>query len=81
MVFVADLFRPRDRAEAGRLVELYSAREPEALKRDFFNSLLAAFTPEEVKGQLSRSGLDGFKVEVVSDRHMAVSSPVSRAPG
>jgi SAM-dependent methyltransferase len=73
MVFVADLFRPGSRAEARRLVELYASGEPEILKKDFYNSLLAAFSPGEVEVQLSKAGLTGFTVRPVSDRHMIIS--------
>lgn len=71
-IFVTDLLRPRSRKEASRLVELYSAGEPEVLKRDFYNSLLAAFRPVEVTKQLENAGLNGFTVKVVSDRHMII---------
>lgn len=72
LVFVADLMRPRSPQEAGRLVEKYSAAEPPVLKRDFFNSLCAAFTPDEVRTQLRRAGLSELHVQVVSDRHLVV---------
>ena len=71
-LFVYDLFRPKDRHEAMRLVELYAGSEPEVLKKDFFNSLLAAFEPREVEYQLSLCGLSELSVRVVSDRHMII---------
>ena len=71
-LFVYDLFRPKDRHEAMRLVELYAGSEPEVLKKDFYNSLLAAFEPAEVEHQLSMSGLSELSVTVVSDRHMTI---------
>jgi hypothetical protein len=71
-LFVYDLFRPKDRHEAMRLVELYADGEPEVLKKDFYNSLLAAFEPAEVEHQLSMSGLSELSVTVVSDRHMTI---------
>ena len=71
-VLVMDLFRPASPEEARGLVDAYAANEPEVLRRDFLNSLLAAFTPSEVREQLRRVGLDGFQVETVSDRHLAV---------
>lgn len=70
-VFVMDLTRPGSREEAARLVEEHAAGEPEILKRDFFNSLLAAYRPEEIAAQLARTGLD-LRIETVSDRHVAV---------
>ena len=44
LVFGVDLFRPPSLAKAQTLTEKYTAFEPDALRRDFFNSLLAAFT-------------------------------------
>lgn len=70
-VFVMDLLRPASPAEAQVLVERYAAGEPEILRRDFHNSLLAAFTVDEIQVQLVRAGLP-FAVEVVSDRHVAI---------
>jgi ubiquinone/menaquinone biosynthesis C-methylase UbiE len=72
IVFVPDLRRPSSRAKARAFVRKYSGGEPEVLRRDFYNSLLAAFTPAEVRRQLQRAGLDSLKVEIVSDRHLLV---------
>jgi SAM-dependent methyltransferase len=68
-VFVMDLRRPASVDDARRLVETYAAYEPEVLRRDFFNSLCAAFTPDEVRAQLRQAG---FSLEVidVGDRHL-----------
>jgi len=71
-VAVMDLSRPDSPAEADRIVSLHSGGEPEVLRRDFFNSLLAAFTVTEVREQLARQGLEGLSVEMVSDRHLFV---------
>ncbi|MCC5861144.1 MAG: class I SAM-dependent methyltransferase [Gammaproteobacteria bacterium] len=72
-VLVMDLYRPASVAAARSLVETWSGDEPEVLKRDFFNSLLAAFTPEEVEAQLAAAALGTLKVSVVSDRHLLVA--------
>ena len=56
-VYVMDLFRPATQDDARAIVESVSANEPEVLKRDFYNSLLAAFTPDEVRDQLRQAGL------------------------
>jgi hypothetical protein len=48
-VLVMDLMRPASPAAAEALVEQYAAGEPEVLRRDFYNSLLAAFEPGEVR--------------------------------
>lgn len=71
-VFIMDLMRPETKEEVDEFVEQYARDEPEILKRDFGNSLKAAFTPEEVFFQLSASGLDTFSVSVVSDRHLII---------
>ena len=71
-VMVMDLFRPADREAAAEIVHAYAANEPEVLRRDFFNSLLAAFTPDEVAAQLQRAGLVRLRVETISDRHLLI---------
>lgn len=72
IVFIRDLKRPSSKKEAQRIVETYSGNEPEILKRDFYNSLLAAFTVEEVKEQLRKAGLGYLEVKTSSDRHLIV---------
>lgn len=71
-VFVMDLMRPATPARAVELVCTYAAGESDLLRRDFFNSLCAAYTPEEVERQLQSTGLDHLQLEVVSDRHWIV---------
>jgi SAM-dependent methyltransferase len=70
LVFVMDLMRPPSRDAAAQLVALHAADAPEVLRRDFFNSLLAAFRPDEVRSQLAAAGLPRIQVEVASDRHL-----------
>jgi SAM-dependent methyltransferase len=74
-VFVMDLLRPGSTDEARRLVDEYARDEPEVLRRDFYNSLLAAYRPDEVRAQLRQAGLAQLVLEVVSDRHWLVASP------
>jgi hypothetical protein len=57
---------------AESLVVTYAADAPEVLRRDFRNSLFAAFEPKEVAAQLREAGLGTLEVGVVSDRHLAV---------
>lgn len=71
-VLLMDLFRPGSREDAETIVATYGAGEPEVLRRDFFNSLLAAFTPDEVREQLRAAGLHDLQVDTVSDRHLLV---------
>lgn len=67
---IMDLRRPDNTQKARELVKTYSAAEPEILQRDFYNSLCAAFTPEEVEEQLSLHRLDQMQVTTLSDRHL-----------
>lgn len=71
-ILVMDLMRPQSTARAAALVDAYAEGEPEILRADFYNSLLAAFELQEVREQLAAAGLDTLRVEPVSDRHLAV---------
>mgnify|MGYP002338722029 CR=1 FL=1 len=71
-VYIMDLQRPDSAEQAAKIVADYAADEPEQLRTDFYNSLLAAFTPEEVSAQLAAAGLEGLTVAAVSDRHLLV---------
>lgn len=73
VVFIMDLMRPTSRKQAQTLVAKYAAQEPPILQHDFYHSLLAAYTVEEVKAQLAVAGLQGMQVQAVSDRHLTVS--------
>ena len=78
-IFIMDLVRPASPEAALALVDAYAADEPEILRRDFHNSLLAAFEPDEVKEQLRRAGMSELDVAVVSDRHLTVSGRLNPA--
>ncbi|MDQ3730614.1 MAG: class I SAM-dependent methyltransferase [Pseudomonadota bacterium] len=69
-VFIADLMRPRTIQSARDLVNQYAGDEPAVLQRDFYNSLRAAFTVEEVRAQLAAAGLSTVKTDAISDRHL-----------
>lgn len=71
-ILVMDLMRPNTPEEARAIVDAHAAGEPEVLRKDFFNSLLAAFEPDEICQQLRRAGLDQLTVEPCSDRHVLV---------
>lgn len=71
LVCIMDLRRPESPEQARTLVEQYSAAEPRLLQRDFYNSLLASFTVEEVRQQLAAAGLP-LAVEPCSDRHLLI---------
>ena len=68
------IHKSSDDDQVNNMVNEYASGEPKVLQRDFYNSLKAAFSPDEVRAQLSEAGLEGFKVSIVSDRHLVVSS-------
>lgn len=71
-VLVMDLFRPVSELAARRIVEEAGCSDDPLLVRDFYNSLLAAFTPQEVRAQLRQSGLADLESATVSERHLLV---------
>jgi trans-aconitate methyltransferase len=70
-VAVMDLLRPDSIQAARSLVEAYAGEEPNILQRDFYHSLLAAFSLEEIKAQLIRADLR-LNLEQISDRHVFI---------
>jgi SAM-dependent methyltransferase len=77
-VLVMDLARPPSEAALEALVESYALDEPEVLREDFRNSLFAAYSLPEAAAQLQAQGLEGLRLSMVSDRHLAVRG---RLPG
>ncbi len=71
-VVVMDLIRPDNIELAAKLVETYAGNEAEILQKDFYNSLLAAFTLAEIKDQLTEANLP-LTAEQISDRHVFIS--------
>lgn len=71
-VLVMDLFRPSSPTAARQIVKKYSSSEPKILQEDFYNSLLAAYSPNEVREQLQQTGLNELKIRQISDRHFIV---------
>jgi ubiquinone/menaquinone biosynthesis C-methylase UbiE len=72
LVFLRDLARPVDEAAARAIVARCAGAESPQLQLDYYNSLLAAYTPEEVRAQLGHAGLEGLSAMMVTDRHMDV---------
>ena len=72
-VFVMDLMRPDSEAIATQMMRDYVSDEPEILQHDFYHSLLAAFTIDEVRAQLQQAGLQGLEVKAISDRHLLIA--------
>jgi trans-aconitate methyltransferase len=71
-IFIMDLRRPEGFEEAMKLVKKYAESEPDILKKDFFNSLIASFKPHEISEQLIRAGLTDLEVVEIGDRHQIV---------
>jgi len=76
VVYVMDLVRPPTREEAHRIVDRVAAREDPILREDFYNSLCAAFTVDELREQVAAAGLD-LEVRQASDRHALISGVTS----
>jgi len=75
-VLVMDLLRPDSPEEAQTIVDRYAPDAPDILRRDFYNSLLAAFTEDEIGAQLARMNLTRLLVDVIDDRHWVVSGVI-----
>ncbi|MBH0180974.1 MAG: class I SAM-dependent methyltransferase [Nitrospira sp.] len=75
-VLVMDLLRPDSPEEAQAIVDQYAAGEPDVLRRDFYNSLLAAFTEDEVTTQLARMNLTRLLIDIPDDRHWVVGGVI-----
>ena len=73
IIHVMDLYRPQSEPDAVQIVETYAPDEPDVLKKDFYHSLLAAFSPAEITSQLQEAGLTGLTTELTSDRHILIS--------
>ena len=72
-VFIRDLARPADEATARRIVDVNAGGESQLLQDEFYRSLLAAFTIDEVREQIALARLTSLRVERSSDRHLDVS--------
>jgi cyclopropane fatty-acyl-phospholipid synthase-like methyltransferase len=75
-VLVMDLLRPDSPEEAQAIVDRYASGAPAVLRRDFFNSLMAAFTEDEVTTQLARMNLTRLLIDVIDDRHWVVGGTI-----
>jgi SAM-dependent methyltransferase len=72
LLFLRDLCRPATGEEARQIVQRYAGDESELLQKEFFDSLRAAYTVEEVRSQLAAAGLGDLSVLMSSDRHLDV---------
>ncbi len=71
-LYAMDLMRTDSKERAKELVQMYAADAPDLLKEDFYNSLLVAYTINEIKEQLFTAKLDYLNTEMISDRHILV---------
>ena len=72
IVLLRDLARPATTGDARKIVQQYASGESELLQQEYYRSLLAAYTVEEVRAQLDEAGLQALQVAMVSDRHLDV---------
>ncbi|MBI5099204.1 MAG: class I SAM-dependent methyltransferase [Nitrospirae bacterium] len=71
-IFIMDLLRPHNVELAKGLIQRYAADASPLLQKDFFNSLLAAYSVEEIRKQIKSVNLDHLYIDVVSDRHVLI---------
>lgn len=77
-LILRDLARPASELDARLIVSRYAGSESDLLQEEFYRSLLAAFTVDEVRAQLDAAGLKGLGVQMVSDRHLDVTGRIGR---
>ena len=70
-VYVMDLVRPDNEETARAMVKEGAGSEHPILQHDFYQSLLAAFTMDEVRAQVTAAGLD-LTVAPIGVRHMLI---------
>jgi 2-polyprenyl-3-methyl-5-hydroxy-6-metoxy-1,4-benzoquinol methylase len=69
-VMVMDLRRPESLSAARAMVARHARDARPVLRRDFFNSLCAAYRTSEIRRQLHDAGLRDFQVEEIGDLHV-----------
>jgi trans-aconitate 2-methyltransferase len=79
LVVLRDLRRPPNPQALQEQVERHASSAPTVLRRDFANSLAAAFLPQEVEAQLEAAGLPHFQVASVDDRYLEVSGQLAHS--
>ena len=71
-IFIMDLLRPDNVESAKGLLQRYAADASPLLQKDFFNSLLAAYSVNEIRKQLDVVKIEYLHIDVVSDRHVLI---------
>jgi ubiquinone/menaquinone biosynthesis C-methylase UbiE len=73
-VWIMDLRRPESPEAARGIVDAASEDEHPLLKEDFYNSLLAAYTADEINEQLKAAKLhESLEAVEIGERHWAVA--------
>lgn len=75
-IYVMDLVRPESEDAARAMVKEGAGSEHPILQQDFYNSLLAAFSMDEVRAQVAAAGLD-LTVAPIGVRHMLIKGALS----
>ncbi len=76
-IIIMDLLRPANVKSAQMMVDNYAATEPEILQRDFYHSLLAAFSLKEINAQLALADLSvNLHSQKISDRHVFITGVI-----
>ena len=75
-IIIMDLIRPDTDDIAKSMVTTHANNEPEILQRDFYFSLLAAFSLAEIEAQISQAGLP-LTCGQISDRHVFISGVIN----
>ena len=77
VILLRDLARPASPEAAREIVNKYTADASVLLQEEYYRSLLASYTPDEVRAQLQQAGLSSLQVAMVSDRHLDVFGHLS----
>jgi ubiquinone/menaquinone biosynthesis C-methylase UbiE len=80
-ILIRDLVRPNSEAELDQLVKKHASGWSELQTRLFADSLHAALTVEEVREMLRDCGIEGVKVEQITDRHWSAERGSAEGTG
>jgi ubiquinone/menaquinone biosynthesis C-methylase UbiE len=73
-VLIRDLVRPDTEADLAALADKYSSGWSRLQRRLYVDSLRAALSLEEVREYAAGAGLNGVRVEQITDRHWSLES-------
>jgi ubiquinone/menaquinone biosynthesis C-methylase UbiE len=72
LIFFRDLARPETDEAAAAIVQQYAGAESQLLQDEYYRSLLAAYSADEVRRQLKEGRLGALEVTMVTDRHLDI---------